>query len=276
MCINFDVVIETGDEYSVDMKTGLDTFQGISESTRYIAEALLTEHVPKRMHHTRKVRTEMKKSFRGSYGLNFSLNITDPEIIKRFKKIGKGSFSELVSYFINEALYIESLPLSPKSTKILEDLGDIENQLILQLRRSSLELVHEVSTKFGHDVKLRYKKNSTEQLVLAKFDKTTVYSLKPKADKTNIEINASITRLNIKTGNGRLLLVGASDTVSFGFGNLYKDIKTELKEKLSDNLSYNNVRSNSDDWKSLKFRVKAMKLRDGKIVKYIINGFYND
>lgn len=51
MCINFDVVIESP-ENSVDMKAGLDTLQGASEATRYVAETFLWIVSPRDIHIT--------------------------------------------------------------------------------------------------------------------------------------------------------------------------------------------------------------------------------
>ncbi|MCX9469357.1 hypothetical protein IG522_17950, partial [Vibrio cholerae] len=270
---NFDVVIDTANEYSVDMKSGLDTLQGISEATRYIAETLLTDNVPKKLTHTKKVRTRLKKSFKGSYGQVFGLDIEDDLLKRKFKDIGAEVFAELMGYFVSEALYQEPLKLSPKAEKIVTDLGEKEEALINQLRKSSLEKIHEVSTKFGHDVKLRYRKSSVDQTVLAKFDKTTVYALKPISARNDVDITASITRLNINTGNGRLLLSGESETVAFGFSIEYKDVKIAAKKKFSENLNNNNG-VHPDNWDVLKMIARPMKLKNGKIVKYIIKGIY--
>lgn len=276
MTINFDVVIETGQEYSVDMKSGLDTLQGISDSTRYIAETLLTEHVPQKLTHTRKIRTDLKKSFKGSFGQQFSLVIEDRVCRARFNRMGRGVFAELVSYFISESLYMESQPLSEKAQAKLESLGEKEDVLLEQLRKSSLHLVHEVSTKFGHNVKLRYRKNREEQTIIAQFDRSTVLTLEPLAENGEQLITASITRLNINTGNGRLLPANEDDTVSFGFGGLYREVRIELRKRFSENLNYNNQQIDRTNWRQLQLKVKPMKLRSGKIVKYIIKGIIDE
>ncbi|EMK5461591.1 hypothetical protein V9G51_000523 [Vibrio cholerae] len=119
------------------MKSGLDTLQGISEATRYIAETLLTDNVPKKLTHTKKVRTRLKKSFKGSYGQVFGLDIEDDLLKRKFKDIGAEVFAELMGYFVSEALYQEPLKLSPKAEKIVTDLGEKEEALINQLRKSS-------------------------------------------------------------------------------------------------------------------------------------------
>ncbi|WP_417422342.1 hypothetical protein [Halomonas sp.] len=47
MSIDLDVVIKTSD-YSVDMKSGLETLQGASETTRCIADTILTNRIKKK------------------------------------------------------------------------------------------------------------------------------------------------------------------------------------------------------------------------------------
>lgn len=80
--------------------------------------------------------------------------------------------------------------------------------------------------------------------------------------------------MNINTGNGRLLVEGESNTIAFGFSHEYKEVTREAKKLFSTNLDHNNVIPNSDNWERLKLNVQPIRLRDGKIVKYIIKGFY--
>jgi len=176
---------------------------------------------------------------------------------------------------MKESLYIESTELSVKAQKIVENLGDSAEDLIKKLRVSSMEDIHKISTKFDHDVKIRHRKSLNDRVVIASFNKSTVLALQAKESDSNIDITASITRLNINTGNGRLLLQGADETVAFGFGIEYKEVRIEAKKKFSENLDYNNG-IDSSKWKNLKIVARPIKLRDGKIVKYIVKGFYND
>ncbi|MFA0435942.1 hypothetical protein AB4554_06960 [Vibrio breoganii] len=275
MSVNFDVVMDT-DDYSVDMNSGLDTLKGASEATRQIAETLLTEHVPKRLTTESKVRTRLKKSFKGSYGQIFSLEIEDDELKKRFRKIGKAPFTELMSYFINEALYQDCDELSDKAKKTLNGLDErLQKELVEQLRKSSLDHLHTVSTNFNQDVKLRYRENQNNQTTIVKVDRESRGTLVPRTDKSKVEIIASITRLNINTGNGRLLIQGQNETVAFGFPSLYKDVKYAAKKKFSTNLDSNNARPR-DEWETLKLRAHTQKTNNGRIIKYLIEGFSDD
>lgn len=274
MSINFDIVIDSP-EHSIDMKAGLDTLQGVSEVTRCIAETLVAEHVPQKQSYKSNVRTVLKQSFKGSYGHIYSLEFYDEKLKTKFRTIGNATFAELMSYFMNESLYLESNELSDKAQKIIDDLGNKSEDLIKQLRISSLVKIHEISIKFNHDVKVRYRKNRNEQTILVKLDKSTVLALEAEESPDSLDVRACITRLNIYTGNGRLSLKDANETVAFGFGSEYKNVLLPAKKKFSENLNHNNG-LNSDDCEYLNFRAKPIKLRDGKIVKYIVEAIYDD
>lgn len=273
MSISFYVVIAS-DDYSVDMNSGLDTLKGASEATRQIATTILEERVPERLSSESKVRTNLKKSFKGSFGQQFSIDIYDIDVQKRLNKIGKKAFVELISYFINEALYQESLELSTKAKKVLKDLGvELEEKLIQQLQRSSLEHLHTVSNNFNQDVKLRYRQSREKQTTLAKVDRATHATLKPRTDRTKQNITASITRLNINTGNGRLQIQGADETVAFGFPGTrkYLELKVAAKTPFSKNLHTNNSRPR-EEWETLQLRVHTQTTITGRVIKYIIEG----
>jgi len=108
MAINFDVVIDSIED-AVDMKAGLASMQGVSDAIRCIAGAILTEKTPKKQTHKAPVRTTLKKSFKGSYGHIFGLEVHDEKLKKRLNSIGRPAFLELIVYFMSEALYQESL-----------------------------------------------------------------------------------------------------------------------------------------------------------------------
>lgn len=275
MDVNFDVWVD-GEDFAIDMNSGLETFRGASEVTRKIAGTLLNEKVPKQLTNESKVRTKLRKNFKGSFIQTFSLDIEDPELQHRFKKIGKINFIELVEYFISEALYIESRELSKKAKKVLDALGDkLADELIEELRVSALGHLHSMSSHFNKNVKLRYRPNRNEQLVLATLDRETGATLKPKENKRVIDLEASITRLNINTGNGRLQLRGANETVAFGFPQQVKFIEQNraIKQMFSDNLHVNNgLGVDREHWKTLSLRVSTQTTSNGRIIKYIVRG----
>lgn len=278
MSANFDVWIES-DDFSVDMNSGLETLKGASEVTRKVAGTLVNEKVPKQLMYDNKIRTKLKKNFSGSFIQTFSLEFNDPELDARFKKIGKGTFAELVSYFVQESLYLESNILSAKANKILLKLGDkLSEELISELRVSALTHLHAVSHHYNKEVKLRYRRSKTNQTVLANLNNGTGAVLKPRTNKKSIEFEASITRLNINTGNGRLQLRGAHETIAFGFPQQVKFIEQNklLKQKLSDNLHINNgLGADRDNWETVKLKAHTQTTSDGRIIKYIIEGIFD-
>lgn len=272
MSINFDIVIATED-HSVDMKAGLSSMQGVSDAVRCIAESVLTEKVPERQTSKSNVRTSLKQSFKGSYGHIFSLDVYDAELQKRLNKIGRATFVELIGYFISESLYRESKQPTDKAQNILNDLGDTANQIVMQLRVSALENIHEVSTKFNHDILIRHRISRDRQHVVANFDRESARVLQAKQSDRQIKLRVVITRLNIHTGNGRLQIEGQDETIAFGFGIEYKEIDVNAKKVFSENLNYNNGLK-QDKWRYLRVSASPVELRDGRVVKYIVKGLY--
>lgn len=273
MPINFDVIVDT-QEPTVDMKAGLETFQGVSDATRIIAQTVLNERTPERLSYRGKVRTNLKKSFTGSYGQIFDLHVYDERLANKLDVLGRKAFLELMQYFLREALYQdpEADELSPKASAVLDRLGDVADQLVDQLRTSTLAKMHQVSLKFGYDTRLRFRKSNQQQVTIAKFDTETAEVLKVTEDAQIIELKVSITRLNINTGNGRLLELGEHETVAFGFAAEYRFLQRRAKKLFSENLDHNNG-LDQEQWQTLKVSARPLRLRNGKVVKYILTGF---
>lgn len=274
MAINFDVVIESP-LYEVDMKTGLDTLQGVSDATRTIAETLLTGKVPQRKTSKSNVRTMLKKTFKGSYGQIFSLNISDEELQKEYQKIGNSAFAELMDFFMKEALDLEVNELSAKAEKVVERLGENAERLVRQLRTSIMKDAHEVSKKFGYDVRVNFRKNSVEKILIAKFDETTAHALEAERSDIRETIIAAVRRFNTNTGNGRLQIQDEEETIAFGFERVYRDVRFATKKRFSENLDYNNG-IELERWKYLEIEVYPIKRFDDKVIKYVVAGLHEE
>lgn len=272
MSLNLDAVIET-DEDSIDMKSGLDTLQGASDAARCVVETVLTGKIPERQTHKGKVRTILKHSFRGSYGQIFGVEVYDEELKKKFNRIGRAVFAELIAYYFNESMHQDTHELSEKAQGVIEKLGDSSEGIIKQLRVSALKNIHEIATKFNQDVKIRYRKNRDDQTVLAKFDQITAKAFEAIESSEKVDIIAAITRLNINTGNGRLQIETEDETVAFGFSVEYKAVRLEAKKVFSVNLDKNNG-IDREKWTYLKLSVSPVELPDGKVIKYIVKGIY--
>lgn len=270
MELDLDVVIDSP-TYSVEMKSGLKTLQGASDALTTISETILTGYIPEKKTYKSSVRTRLKDSFEGSFGQAFSLEIADRYLEDKYKQIGWQVFSELISYFLNDSVYKETEKLSHKAQEIVRELGDRSEKLSAQLRRSAMKNLHDTSIKFDYDVKLRLRKNRDEQSVLAKFDRGTGRTLEAKRSRDAVEVRAGVTRFNINTGNGRLQVFGEDQTTAFGFDTKYKLVNFETKKLFSENLDENNGKD-PEKMIYLNFTANPIKLRDGKIVKYIISG----
>jgi hypothetical protein len=274
MTVDLDVVIDSP-EYSVEMKSGLKTLQGASDAIRTISETVLSGNIPERKTFKGKVKTLLKASFSGSYGQIFTLDFSDHALKARYGEIGWETFTEVISFFLNDSVYKETERLSEEAKQIIDELGDKAEELSKQLRVSAMKNVHDTSYKFNYDVKIRFRKNRDEQKILAKFDRITGSTLTAKLDRDEMDIACAITRLNINTGNGRLQISGEEETTAFGFGTEYKLIVLKAKKVLSDNLDANNgLEDESRIY--LKLRTRALRIRDGKVVKYFISAFYEE
>ncbi|WP_345868337.1 hypothetical protein [Shewanella algae] len=116
MGIEFDVVMDSKD-YSIEMNAGLETLLGASETTRRIVETVLTERVPEKLTNSNKVQSRLKKTFQGSFGQRFSLEIEDEKVKRKMRSIGKEVIIELIQHFVNEGLYRQPITLSAKAKK---------------------------------------------------------------------------------------------------------------------------------------------------------------
>lgn len=174
---------------------------------------------------------------------------------------------------MKESLDLEVNELSDKAERIVENLGDSAERLVRQLRTSIMKNAHEVSKKFGYDVKINFRKSAVERILIVKFDKTTAIALEAERSDARETIIAAVRRFNTNTGNGRLQINGESETVAFGFERVYRDVRFSTKKKFSENLDYNNG-INIEKWRYLEIEVYPITLIDGRVIKYIVAGVH--
>lgn len=271
MDVKFDFLIES-EAFSVDMKTGLESLQGVSDTFRLIGEALLTDDVADRKTHRNDVRTNLEKNFKGSYGQIFSLEPHDKNAILALKKMGKDTFAELINYFLSEALYEESINLSDQAKEVLEGLSSKTLVQLMKKLRSPLRKLHRINRAFGYNLQVRYRKYASDPIVLQKFNHRTYEALEAVQTKETVEIRGAITRINIKNGNGRIKIYDETNTLAFGFGKAFESLSTEVKKIFSSNLD-GNMGINQEYWEYLNLIVHPVKLGDGSIVKYVFKEF---
>ena len=270
MEIPLEVKIDSPD-YEVDMKAGLESLLGTSDTIRTISESILKKRVVKSQYSGSPVRTNMKKTFKGSYGMFFSIFI-EPEKQPEFKEIGRQAFLELITYFMHDALnLVPDVKLGKKAQQVLSLMGEDAEELtsILRGKSNGLRTMHEISVKFGYPISVSYKKSNGERFVLIKLDRSTEKNFKATIGTKNKTIYAAVTRFNSFTGNGRLIQEGEDETVSFGFGLTFKEMAPTLKKVFSTNLNENTGVVESD-FKYLKLEVNELKRSDGKIIKFIV------
>lgn len=269
--MKLDLVIQTED-HAVDMKTGLETISGASEAARSVIEAALTDKVQKNTSAS-KFRNTMMESFEGSYGLVFKVGTEDPELKSRMARIGSETMSQVIGYFIAEALYQECPPLSNASVDLIRDISeDTQNRLIEKLRRSPLQNAVSVPSSYGHKVVLKVHTGEFDRRDIITLDQGSKTNLSPRANREVLHFKACITRLNINTGNGRLLIEGETETVAFGFPSAYKEVRIAAKKRFSENLDRNNGLA-SDQWEYIDIVATTLRLKSGHIIKYLISGF---
>lgn len=270
-----DIVIGSPNN-SVDMKTGLETLDGASETLWHISEALLVDKVStkhgKKDSPRAKVKTDLQQTFSGSYGQRFSINIIDSNAQKAFNKLTHQTFVELTTYFMNEAMYQDTKELSDKANEKLKELGDNAERLVKQLRKSSLLRTHSALSNFGYETKIRHRRRNHGITQLVALNEDTLNSLKAVKQEQSVEIEAAITRLNINTGNGRMQLRNEGDTVAFGSKSPYKNVLMSTKRTLSKALDHNNTSKSSDNWRYLTFEAIPIVRHDGKVLKYLYTG----
>lgn len=268
MKVSYEIVIKSGDK-DVDMDYGIETLLGTSQVTCLLAEAILRKKIIKRRTHVNPARAVLKQSFKSSYGQNFDLVINEPELITELNKIGRSHFSEVMSYFISESLYLETRQVSQKAEQIIKDLFDIEDELIDRIRNPLLKM-HKINIKNNYNIELSYKKPVSKQMVIELSTQTATNLTQSKISGFKKEITAIITRFNSRTGNGRLVIEGEDDTVAFGFYDPLRTIQKQQKRKISLNLHNNNTKEKGE-LSYLKILVSEVKVLNGETVKYLIH-----
>lgn len=267
MTVNYDVVIKSGNS-AVDMDYALETLSGASDVTCLLAEAILRKKVVQRRTASSPARAVLHQSFKSSYGQNFELVITDPKLKARLTKITNPVFTEIMSFYISEALYIQNPPLTERATHYIEELAELEDDLVSRIRNPLIQM-HEINYRNNWDIEFNYK-SATQKRKIVNLNSRTASNLtytETKRDKINII--AVVTRFNSRTGNGRLVLMGQDDTVAFGFYVPFGVVPKAQKKIMSLNLHNNNGRR--DDFVYLSMVVSKVVIKSGETVKYLIH-----
>jgi len=267
MKVSFDVVMKSGQK-DVDMDFAIDTLSGTAQVTCLIAEGILNQKVIKRRTSANEVRAVLKHSFKSSYGQNFDIILHNEEHIKVMGRITRTVFSEVMRYFISEALYIESQQVSPKAEEVIATLSEIEDDLIERIR-NPLQEMHQITLQSGYNVELNYKRPSNEFKIITLTQDTARNITQSVIEKETVDIVAAITRYNSRTGNGRLLLPGEDKTVAFGFYEKMINVSAVQKRRVSANLHHNTALE-QENYAHLSMKVRRVNVYSGETIKYLI------
>ncbi|WP_419246220.1 hypothetical protein [Serratia sp. NFX21] len=268
MNINFDIVIKSGTN-DVDMDYGLKTLSGTSRVVSTLAEAILKEEVSERRTSLNDVRTQLKQSFKSSYGQNFCIEVIEPLLKRKLRRIGNDVFCEVMSFYIAESLFLQPDALSPMAQEVVDGLENIEDKLLDVLRRGLVDM-HKITSMSSFNVELNHKPRGNRKCIAILTPKTAQHITETAEGVKEYEIVAIFTRFNSMTGNGRLIVKGDDKTTAFGLAKGLKYVPLEFKKKITANLHSNNG-LNKDHWNYITLKVKDLKLASGEVVKYFIN-----
>lgn len=264
------VKICSGDS-AVDMKPGIESIDGSSDVSRILAEYILRNRVPGRLNEKSPVLTELEKGLRGSYMQDFKLIIKDPELKQRALELGNEVFFELFKSLLHEALHLDTAELSTEANRQAQTLdGELRPKLIRRLR-GSLKRMHKTQSAYNFNVDFqRRKPDTTDSLIL--LDQRSLDNLTSTTVTERVEEGiATVNRFNSFTGNGRLLLIGEQDTVSFGLSSEPSLMTLAKRRIVSENLHENNgVQAENRSFLSIRF--KRLVLPTGDTVKLLIQG----
>ena len=271
--IELDVIIDTP-ENEIDMQYGLETLKGTSDVVTLVSEAVLEGTIAKTGRRTvgsKNLRTKLKRSFKGSFGQRFSIEIEDNRLVTKLRKMGDDVFVEVVSYFIMEALYLDAGELTAEASAVLDGLEGVAENLFRRID-TPLKEMHKISRNYNYDVKLRHRKRGHETKQLVKLtSETSSYLTDSTIDENIEELEVVIVRYHSKTGNGRLHIKGHDEFYSFGYGTNLAQVKRALRKKISENLHINNT-MHPENGTFIRVRVKKKVLPTGAVIKYLILG----
>lgn len=269
MKISMEVVIQSGED-EVDMDFALQSLLGTASVACLSTEGILNGKVIERRTTANEIRAKLKQSFKSSYGQRFEIHFSRSSLESRYRKIGKDAFIEVMSYYIREALYLESDALSQKAKKVINELEAIEENLTDRLR-SPLSDMHKITTTNNYNVVLRSKVAGENVNLITLNEQTASNIMGTTLENTQETIDVVITRFNSMTGNGRLIIRDQIEekTTAFGFSNMIRFVRDAEKSAVSNNL-HNNNGAGRDDWEYLRMRVNRLVKSNGETVKYII------
>jgi len=270
--VNLDMDVVIGHNQAnfseLEMGSGLKAFNGASDLTQIVSNTILDESIPKKITSIHGMMNVFKHTFDGSFGQHFNLRIEDPEKIRRFNEIGKISFFDAMGYYIDKAMGIEKNLTNKKTYDLVQHLKPLEQGLLIRVQDPIYNL-HRTVEKQHYNVLLR-RRSDTKHFVISKMNEDTLYNINLEVESDSpVEELAIITRFNMLTGTGRLLLDRQAESIPFKHALNWDHVLQSQKNKFSRNLDVNN-RGGKDSFVPL--RITANELIDhiGELKMYII------
>lgn len=268
--LDMDVVVGHGqdDFEELEMTSGIKVFSGASDITQITASTILDDSVPKKSTSIHGLRNIFKHTFDGSFGQKFCVRIEDPEKITRFNEIGKTVFFDVMSYYISKGMGEVHNLTNQASIDLANELEPLERTLLNRIQ-DPIENMHRTVDKQGYNVLLR-RRTPQRKIIIAKMDSATLYNINIEHESPQpVQENVIITRFNMLTGTGRLLLDRQSDSIAFRHALNWEHVLQSQKNKFSRNLDVNN-RGGRDAF--IPITISAIELRNhiGELKTYII------
>lgn len=238
MKIPMDVTISTGaNEFQdLDFYYGAKALEGTSEVVALVAHTILNETLTKQVPSIEGIRANLRKSFVGSHGQKFELEIFGSEQLRVFRYIGKEGFFQIMEYYIGLATGVSSEITKDSAIRWERSYIKDDVDLIKRIREPLLR-IHKPIENQGYKVKINRGKKTVSEFN----EKTLEYIAHEVQDTKSIIIEAVITRFNSLTGTGRLLTDENLPSVSFSPKNQWKTFQFKQRKIFSKNLDRNNA-----------------------------------
>jgi len=232
-----DIVIGDGDAVfkELDFYYGAKAIEGASELATILTHSILNQDTLKQVPSAKGIRTNFKKSFTGSFGQKFEIEITGPEQARVLNYLGEDGFFQIFNYYIGLVTGVRS-PIT-KDVAIrweqtyIKDAVELTDKITAPLCRLHNPVEHQ-----GYSLEIRKRRTR-----LSTLDRNTLEYIKHEvAEEETVLIQAAITRFNKLTGTGRLLLDNEGESISFSPKKNWKFFNYSQRKAFSSNLDADN------------------------------------
>lgn len=267
--INFTLMFDTN-EYQTEMDSTAKTLKGVSDTVEIIGEAIAETQVRDSKTTRSSASAWLEDSFRGSYGLNFRLDITGERAERNLVGIHDDVIAEIMTYYFSDLLHLEDPELSPEATAVIARLSEISTPLKRRLH-NPLKDMHAVTMRTGSVLKFFKRTAVRERTEIVRLSNETYdYLTRTRIEQREERFSIMVNRFNSFTGNGRLVIAGSSRTTAFGISGRRGPENEVRKTILSENL-HNNTDVEEEDRQFITITGRRVKLSDNSTIKILID-----